>query len=246
MRILTTILAVTTLTVVAGCAHSPKPTPLVMRGESLFFWQDKTVLLSERTIPELDTLANDSRASEMDRARAVFNLFAQHVRPGSTSVEFQSVVSITNWLRDCRLNGVYSLAGWIPVEMASGDTVFSLALFPVPSDKGSLWVVYFRLSGNLREGDAQAFLAGDAPAGSKTRMLEFALCFPHSTSPGLLPGRIERFSSRGIHVYSEWLANPSIQRTGASRSTRVRLLAQGRLAATVDAAQLRLNLARTL
>lgn len=194
--------------------------------ESPSFWKDESILRGDRSIAQLSALANDSANTEAERAGAVFELFAHHVRPGCSAAEFRDVFSNTNWLRDCRLHGVYFLGGWVPVDMRSSDidTVFSLHLFPAASDKGALWVIYFRLTGKMREGGARAFLAGEAKAGNPTKLVEFALCFPHSTSPGGLPGHIERFSSRGIHVYSEWPDSSSIPLT----TLRAIVLAEGR------------------
>jgi hypothetical protein len=204
----------TALIVPVGCC-----TTVDRADEHPSYWQDKSILVSDRTIPELNALASDPGAGQADRARAVLSLFAQYDRPGCTSGEFARVLNNTNWLRDCRLQKLYGGAGWLPIDVTFGDTVFLLALFPSPSDKGaSPWWIYFRLSGKLQESDAEAFLRGDDQAETPTRMIEFALCFPNSTSPSHLPGRIERFSSRGIHVYGEWDANPTIQRPGASRT----------------------------
>src|SRR5215218_7021741 len=206
MRIIATIFSALTAIVFAGCAHHP--------GESLS-WNDHTVLPKGESITSLNTLANNPASNRADRARAIFTLFAHHIRPGSSAADVRRVLADTNWMAAVNLYGVYALAGWIPVEIGSEDTVFCLHLFPVEMDGSwSPWVIYFRLSGKPPEGpgrrkeEALAFLHGDTTLRGNPKLVEFALCYPDTrdTTHGIRaddPGRhrIERFSRRGIHVY---------------------------------------------
>lgn len=195
MRILIFIFAVTLLTSISGCAHK-RSEPLSCNG--------RTILPNGESVPALVARANNPTSNQADRARAVFTLLSRHMRPDSSATEVHRVLTDTAWLQETRLYGFRMLAGSIPVEMTFEDTVFCIHLFPRDADKQwSPWVIYFRLSGKLRDEDALAFLRGERTMES-TRLIEFALCFPHSSKPRNLPGRIERFSPDGIHVYDEW------------------------------------------
>ena len=107
------------------------------------------------------------------------------------------------WLASARLEGVYALGGWIPVELTRTDTVFCLKLFP--TEKGwSEWVIYFRLSGGHQRPvtDAEAFLSGREGTRSAGSLQEFALCLPPVGKERM--GRIERFRAEGISVLPPW------------------------------------------
>jgi len=190
-------------------------------------WNGRTILPNDESVTALLARANNPTGNQADRARAVFTLLARHVRPGSSATDVHRVLTDTAWLQQTHLHGFRALAGWIPVEMGSDHTVFRMYLFPADADKQwSPWVIYFRMSGMLRDEDALVFLRGERAIES-TRLVEFALCFPHSSKPGNLVGRIERFSREGIHIYDEWrdpaanhaAANPAI----ASRLQSLRI-----------------------
>ena len=178
-----------------GCAHA---------GPEALSWDGRTTLDTNAAMPALNALANNPTTNRAERARAVFTLFANYIKSGQTAEDVHRVLTDTTWLESAHVDGVYMLAGWIPVEIGSGGTVFCVHLF---ADKKGLsdWVIYFRISGSSdwREEDASAFLRGKSLVGNP-KLIEFALCFPHLASPGHLPGRIERFGKQGIHVYDPW------------------------------------------
>jgi hypothetical protein len=151
----------------------------------------------------LNKRANDPTEPQAVRARAVFALFAQYVRPGSSVDEVRRVITDNDWLREAHLEGVRVMGGKVPVEYPLEDTVFCLHLFPLDAEKKqSPWVMYFRLSGKLRDQDGLAFLRGEKSAGNP-KLMEFALCFPASIESSDHVGRIENFSAKGTSVLEE-------------------------------------------
>lgn len=196
MRIVFSIFSTLTAIAFIGCAHH--------RGESLS-WSGHTILPKGESVTSLNTLANTPAADRADRARAIFTLFAHHIRPGSSAADVHRVLADTNWMGEVNLDGIYALQGQVPLDMTSGDTSFCLHLFPVEKDnQWSPWVIYFRLSGRGPDGvrskeEALAFLRGDTTLHGNPKLVEFALCFPANEETRR--SRIERFSCRGIHVY---------------------------------------------
>ncbi len=175
-----------------GCAHDRR---------EMLSWSDRTILPHGESVESLNAMANTAAAGRAKRARAIFTLFADHIRPGASTTEVHRALANTTWLKETNLYGVRVLGGWVPVEMALGDTVFCIHLFPVEMNKQwSPWVIYFRLSGQLRDEDAKAILRGESVA-NDTRLVEFALCYPEKRQSAGGGSRLERFSRRGIHVY---------------------------------------------
>jgi len=161
---------------------------------------EHTILPQGESVASLTSRANDSSNSQEIRARAVFTLFARHIQPGSSVSEVHRVLTDTAWLKESDLQGLRILAGWVPVEFTTEDTIFGIALFPMSSASGwSPWVIYLRLSGHIQDEEALKFLRG-APGMEKTKLLEFALCFP---SPPNQTGRIEMYSPKGLRVLHE-------------------------------------------
>jgi len=158
----------------------------------------RSIMSSNRTIAELNALANEKKASRADRARAVFSLFANYIRPGDSAVEIRRVLVDTRWLQESTVEGVYDIAGWVPADFTADDTVFSIHLLHVGTDKErSPWFIYFRLSGRHsyeRERDGLRFFQSDTTLPGNPKIIEFALCFPEG-------GRVERFTMKGVHVY---------------------------------------------
>ncbi len=181
------------IALLCGCTMTPSPVR-----------QSSGGLPSGENVAVLNARANSSTNNQAERASAVFTLFAHHIRLGSSAADVHQALTDTAWLQESHLYGVRILGGWIPVEMTFEDTVFCIHLFPDDSAKEwSPWVIYFRLSGQLRDEDALAFLKGESVVGNP-KLMELALCFPHSLKPRNLPGRIERYSTNGIHIYNEW------------------------------------------
>ena len=175
------------------------------RGES-GSWRDPNELLRNEDVAALNALANDPAITPAERARAVFSLFSQHLRPGCSAAEVRRVLTDTAWLQETRLLAFRGSTDQTPVEMTSEDTVFGLHLFPGKVEpRTSPWVIYFRLSGRHdQDGVAHKFLTGAAAAPDSPRMLEFALCLNYSPGTRELHGRMERVSSKGIHIFEEW------------------------------------------
>ena len=181
----------------AGCARQRQGS--IAWSTETISWGDHTRLPKGETVEVLNARANNPTNNQAERARAVFTLLARHMRPGSAAHEVGRVFIDPGWLTETKLDYVWEINGWIPVEFE--DSVFRLSLFPADSAVGwSPWTIYFRVWPGVLEEDVLEFLKGRDVAGS-AQLKEFALCFPPSKPQGR--GRIERFSVYGMHVYDE-------------------------------------------
>jgi hypothetical protein len=149
-----------------------------------WFWQRASVFKTETPAALLTEGANDRAADRKNRFSDVFGLFTYYVRPGMTSSQVGSVLTNSSWLAECSVREMKALAGWVPVDLATAESVFVIQLFPDQKD-WSDGVIYFTLSENLSRGEGLAFLTGKYP-GNKARLREFALCYPN--------GKILRFT----------------------------------------------------
>jgi hypothetical protein len=169
MRILILIFSIAPLMTFVGCVHH-----------------------SAESVTALNAQANNASKSQAERAHAIFTLFARHLRAGSSAAVVQHVLANTNWLGDTSLIAIPDSGPGLPIRVTSGDSAFVIHLFPTAGSEGqSPWVIYFRLTYDLRKEDALAFLCGQRLE-SDPKLVEFALCSPH---------RIEHFSHEGVHAY---------------------------------------------
>src|ERR1700693_3785272 len=150
-------------------------------------WDAVTIYKTDATVVALNERANNVTTNETEQSLAIFALFANYIKPGQTAAEIHRVLTNAAWLEHTWLYGVYDLAGWMPVEINSEDTVFCLGLFPhkkkwsdwpsasaaphgvmADTEPQTDWVIYFRLSGSprLSKEDALAFLRGAPVAGN--------------------------------------------------------------------------------
>lgn len=191
------ILFAVTLLAFTGCTH-----PHAGSGP----WRDPDELLRKEDIAALNALANNLTITPAERSRAVFTLFSKHLRVGCSAAEVRGVLTDTAWLQETRLQKIHGSNGPIPIEMTSEDTVFGLHLFSTKTEpRTTPWVIYFRLSGRQDQEElARAFLTGVGAESDRPKMLEFALCLNYSPGARELPGRMERVSSKGIHIFEEW------------------------------------------
>lgn len=168
-------------------------------------YRNPNELLRKEDIAALNALANNPATAQAERARAVFALFSQHLQPGCSAAEVRRVLTDPTWLKEARLQGFRDSGGQTPIEMTAEDTVFGLHLFPTQAQpRSSPWVIYFRLSGRHDQDEvARDFLMGESGHGNP-RMLEFALCLNYAPGKRELHGRMERVSSKGLHVFEEW------------------------------------------
>ena len=193
MHILIVLLIFATVATVVGCSPD--------RG-TIAPGDPQTSSETPKDSTSLSAVANNPSASQADRSRAVFSLFARFIPAGSSSKAVQQVIGDAKWLNDVHIEGVYALGGLIPVEFDFDSTVFAISLFPENAgDPWSPWLMYVRLSGQLKEAQAIAFLHGEAD--DTVNLVEYALCFANSSNPGQFIGRIERFSRDGMRVYEE-------------------------------------------
>lgn len=171
----------------------------------------RTILSNDESVESLNAKANDASLSQDVRARAIYSLFAHHIRPGATSAEVHQIITNANWINETHFAVQGVLFGWVPVHWGINDTLIVVHLFQdpktpwvhfpapdAPEIKWSPWCIYMVFSaprpGTYDAKVGAAFLRGE-PAGASTRLLEFGLCFP--------PGeqyRTETFIRRGITV----------------------------------------------
>jgi hypothetical protein len=180
-------------------------------------WRRHSILPNDRSIEELNAIANNPTNSQNERAIAVFKLFAHHIPPGLSAKDVYRVLANAGWLNknDVPIYESNIVGGYIPVELNGHDSVFEMSLFP---EKGkhvwSPWVIYIRLSGRAglsgaprSAEDASAFFHGDTTLYGNCTLEEFALCFPDEPveggEVGETQGWLEIFSRKGIRVDSE-------------------------------------------
>jgi hypothetical protein len=179
----------------------PANSEVVPRQEGLR-WDGVSRLKGNKAPADLHRVADSASLDRAKRAEAIFSLFVKQLKIPQGAAEVGAALKGEKWLTDVSLEGVYRLAGWIPVEWTFEGTVFCLRLFPDKA-RWSDWVIYFRLSGGSGQtaDEARAFLRGTNLKNSP-KLVEFALCFPGEGDK--LVGRIERFSEKGIAIYEPW------------------------------------------
>lgn len=177
-----------------GCEHlPPPPSPY-----------SSTILPPVQDATALNVRANDLNASQEERARAIFAIFAHQLRPGASAADVRRVLANPAWVSQTHLYAADELSGWIPLELTAEDTVFAVHLFPGSSlPRQSPWVIYLRLTGKfLQYEDAVAFLKGER-GNWNPKLSEYALAFPTTSGSDTSTGRVEVFSGEGIRVYGE-------------------------------------------
>ncbi len=150
---------------------------------------------SAPSIASLNATANDAEQVPDDRCLAVFSLFKDFIKPGSTPREIQAVLTDARWLNQADLRGIYILAGWIPVRTHHRGTEFVIEVLPKikpstgrPPNCG--YHIYVALSGVESEESAYAILTGQPTDDAQAVLDEFALCYPD--------GRIEVYTESGV------------------------------------------------
>ncbi|HEU6447185.1 MAG TPA: hypothetical protein VFV23_01950 [Verrucomicrobiae bacterium] len=173
--------------------------------------EDKTTKIENQipasdahTIASLNATANNAKAAPDERCRAIFSLFREFIKPGSTPAEVHKVLADTRWLEQTNILGIYVLGGLIPVKWELGhDTPFVLAVLPrtkpstgQPPNLG--YHLYFTLAGEADRSSESAFaiLTGRQTSDTNAVLKEFALCYPD--------GMIEHVTKSGIRSFNFW------------------------------------------
>jgi hypothetical protein len=110
-------------------------------------------------------VANSTLYPDCRRRRAVFQLFDRFVRPGMKLTAIGDLLVSPTWLKSENVILVNTIAGWMPVDMVPGETVFVVQP-RLPRDDSS--GVYLRLKGSLRAEALYDGLMGRKP-GTATR-----------------------------------------------------------------------------
>jgi hypothetical protein len=150
---------------------------------------------SPPSISYLNATANDAEETPDERCLAIFSLFKDFIKPGSTPREIQAVLTDTRWLEPKNLRGFYILLGWIPVQTHQSGTAFVIEVLPkVKPSTGRPpmcgYHIYVALSGVHSDESAYATLTGQPTHDTQVILDEFALCYPD--------GRIEVFTAAGV------------------------------------------------
>ena len=161
----------------------------------------QTKISGTQTIATLNAKANNIDAASDERCKAIFTLIEQFMKPGSSPQEIQSVLTDTRWLEQTNVHGIYTVAGWIPVDWKVGhDTPFVLFVLPVVNPSSGRppsldYHVYFTLTGGGSRSEESAYdiLTGRQSSERNALLKEFALCYPDGT--------IERVSKSGKHSF---------------------------------------------
>jgi len=155
---------------------------------------------SKTPAKDLRKVADDPQADRAKRVKAVFALFANHLKPPCGPAAAGGVLEDAKWLTTARLYPFHVLGGWVPVEFGGDATVYSLHVFPI-KDGWSDSVIYVRLTGGSGQSadDLRAFLRGGKGLIGNRELVEFALCYPPEPKPNPF-GRIECFGPKGFRV----------------------------------------------
>ena len=137
-----TILAAATGLFLGSCQHhDAKSAPR----ESVR-WDCVTKWESSDTIEELSRRANDAGADRDERCRAIFELFANHVKPGFGPADMARVMLDPRWIDEAEI--LYQIACFgASLGFDYRDSVSAVILFPCEDAPG--WVIRFSLSGVL-------------------------------------------------------------------------------------------------
>ena len=163
-------------------------------------WDGVSRLRTEVPADKLRATAEDKQADRTVRAKAVFSLFANYLRPPKDGRSIAAVLGAAPWLAESRLDGIHGVGGLVPLETIFDGTPFVLALFP--NKQGvSDWTIVFRLSGaEMPVAGARALLSGTGTKGADSTLIEFSLCFPPDGTARV--GRVEHFTVKGVSVFS--------------------------------------------
>lgn len=177
---------------------------LVAWGSWHGYWRGRSVVPNWESLSILNARANSPSLNHADRARAIFTLFAYHVRSGFSAADMRAVLTNTSWLKAADVSSIGDLAGWIPIDLKSDRTVFGLNLFSTEhyTNEG-VWSICFSLSGPSRSSsDGLSFLRGKTTVSDNPTILEFALISPPNQLRGFPGRRIEAYPEYyDIHVY---------------------------------------------
>jgi hypothetical protein len=173
-------------------------------------------------IQSLNDRANDKSLLREDRAKAIFALFANHIKVGDGPSEIHRALIKTDWMRDAILDNVGCIGGWIPIELDHlDDSIYWVRLFP-DKKRWSEWVIYFRLSGlPIRYGrpeesakDGREFLRGSTGLQGNPKLMEFALCGPGDFE-------IRRFTAKGVEG-NDWSSPTKDERQSPAAPDQLR------------------------
>ena len=172
-----------------------------------FFWRSKSTFAVDVPAAVLCQNANNQALDRRTRCEAVARLFANFVKPGSTSEQMLRAIPDKRWLSVC---SVYpygaSGGGSLPVYNGFDYAPFILRLFP-DSTGWSDWVIVFNLPepvaplhGSLSSEEALAFLSGTHPD-KRLKLVDFVIQYPicgNSNSPTTEAMVAERFTEKGV------------------------------------------------
>ncbi|HEY6969982.1 MAG TPA: hypothetical protein VJA94_12300 [Candidatus Angelobacter sp.] len=118
------------------------------------------------------------------KCQAIFTLFAKYVKVPSTAADLAPIFAEPSWIDQANIQLPPGISGRIPIDWASGGTLFVVYLFPDKTGWSDC-VIYLTLTWpSLKESDLVALIKGQPTkidnAGSwrYIGISEFALCHP--------------------------------------------------------------------
>ena len=87
-------------------------------------------------------IADDTNYSLSHRRRAVFALFRRHCDKIGGISDLRRVLMPCAWLKNSRIEKVPFVFGWVPVEVNSGESIFTISVLNGPK-------IYIRMRGDI-------------------------------------------------------------------------------------------------
>ncbi len=131
--------------------------------------------IAKQTVDQLNRVLQSENASRAAKFDAIFELFADYVRPNAYN-DFSAVLLDHTWIGAANIDVVRVVAGVIPVEWnPNTETLYYIALFPNKAG-GSDHGIYLAVRrAQLEQQDLIRLLSGQHTA-NRAEIGEFALC----------------------------------------------------------------------
>ena len=150
--------------------------------------------IAKQTVDQLNRVLRSENASRAAKCDAIFQLFADYVRPNADN-DFSAVLLDHTWIGAARIDVVRVVAGLIPIAWnPNTETLYHIALFPDKTGWSDHAIYLTLRRAQLEQQDLIRLLNGQHTANG-AGIGEFALCrlsqqadcvsFP----PGTLKGR---------------------------------------------------------
>jgi hypothetical protein len=131
--------------------------------------------IAKRTVGQLNRVLQSEKASGAAKCDAIFELFADFVRPNADN-DFSAVFLDHTWIGIARIDVVRVVAGVIPIAWnPNTETLYYVALFPNKTGWSNRGIYLTLRRAQLEQKDLIELLNGQRTANA-TMIGEFALC----------------------------------------------------------------------